>query len=187
MHREWWPKAHNGQLISGANFPILPVTSSDSPRSVLARHFASDVGELPIQGGWGYTQEDSIIIDKYDPVVDRSVPFNGIRLEKIIAELRISEELVFSRPLGHCLMEIKWSMTTQRLHCSGDKSYDRLTFEISAFHATDWIELKSEYEGPYGYGTPGFDVHTHEQKREERRVRFTRDFWYDITSFFGDN
>jgi hypothetical protein len=37
--------------------------------------------EMPIKGGWGYTKEDAIIIDKNDPVVPKELPFDGIGLE----------------------------------------------------------------------------------------------------------
>ena len=63
--------------------------------------------------------------------------------------------------------------------------FDELVFEIAAFSDKDWEELKTDFEGPQGYGHPEFDAEAHERKRQERMVRFTREFWFDITSFFG--
>jgi hypothetical protein len=63
--------------------------------------------------------------------------------------------------------------------------FDKLVFEVAAFPEKDWTDLKAEYEGPHGYGHPGFDEEAHERKRQERQVRITREFWFDITRFFG--
>ena len=48
--------------------------------------------EMPIKGGWGYTKEEAIIIDKNDPVVPKELPFDGIGLEYDILERRIDLE-----------------------------------------------------------------------------------------------
>jgi hypothetical protein len=67
----------------------------------------------------------------------------------------------------------------------GGRAFDKLVFEITAFSDKDWEELKTEFEGPQGDGNPEFDAEAHERKRQEKMVRFTREFWFDITSFYG--
>lgn len=37
----------------------------------------------------------------------------------------------------------------------------------------------------FGKVTPGFNADAHEKRRQEKMVRFTREFWFDITSFYG--
>ena len=54
-------------------------------------------------------------------------------------------------------------------------------FKITALRDEDWNGLKAEYEGPDGYGTLGFDAEAHEQRRQEKLMQVTREFWFDIT------
>lgn len=164
---------------------LYPIKSKESPRELLDAHFKSLGGELPIRGGWGYTKSDACIIDKNDPTVDPALPFDGVSLEYIFVEKRIYEEMIIFRPRGEKFSGIKWKLQKQELLSEGEKYFDRLVFEITAFPDRDWYELKAEWEGPKGYGHPDFDLEAHEKKRQERMVRFTREFWFDITSFYG--
>lgn len=164
---------------------LYPIKSKESPREILATDFTSLRGGLPIRGGWGYSQEDACIIDKNDPLVDASVPFDGVGLEYLFVEKRIYEEMIIFRPDGEKFSGIKWNLQQQSTHHEGERVFDKLVFEITAFPDKDWEELKAEFEGPQGYGHPEFDGEAHERKRQEKMVRFTRDFWFDITSFYG--
>lgn len=140
---------------------------------------------MPIRGGWGYTKADACIIDKNDPLVPVGMPFDGVGLEYVFVEKRIYEEMIIFRPVGEKFSGIQWKLLEQNLVHDEGRQFDRLVFEIIAFWDPDWTELKAEYEGINGYGTPEFDVQAHEQKSQEKMIRFTREFWFDITSFWG--
>ncbi len=88
-------------------------------------------GDLPIKGGWGYTFDDAVIIDKNDSVVPK-VPFNGIGYENIFVEKRIYEELIIFRPENERYSGIKWNLLGQKLINRNDRQYDVLTFEVTA-------------------------------------------------------
>jgi hypothetical protein len=165
--------------------PLYPIRSKESPREILASDFKSLRGGLPIRGGWGYSQADACIIDKNDPLVDPSRPFDGVAVEYVFVEKRIYEEMIIFRPEGQKFSGINWNLQEQRAFHEGDRVFDRLVFEITAFRDNDWEELKAEFEGLQGYGHRDFDVEAHERKRQEKMVRFTREFWFDITSFHG--
>ena len=137
---------------------------------------------LPIRGGWGYSQADACVIDKNDPSVDPSLPFNGVGVEYIFAEKRIYEEMIIFREPGERFSGIKWSRQEQSVFPKGGRVFDKLVFEITAFPENDWEELKAEFEGPQGYSHPDFDMEAHEKKRQEKVSNFTREFWFDITS-----
>jgi len=161
---------------------IEQVVTKKSPRNIILEHFKT---ELPISGGWGYTKDDACIINKNDPIVDPTVPFDGVAIEYVFAGKRIYEELIIFRPQGHAFSDIGWKLLQQQFTSDEDKAYDKLTFEIWAFPDKDWQELKGEWEGPNGHGSLNFDIAVHEKKRQEKLVRFTREFWFDITSFYG--
>jgi len=164
--------------------PIYPITSRESPREILAAHFKSLRGALPIRGGWGYSQADACIIDKNDPIVDPSLPFDGVSLEYVFVEKRIYEEMIIFRPEGEKYSGIKWNLEEKNLIPDAGRYFDRLVFEITAYQDDDWEELRSEFEGPQGYGHPDFDLEAHEKKCQEKVVRLTREYWFDITSFY---
>ena len=165
--------------------PLNPIKSKESPREILAADFKSLRGGLPIRGGWGYTKSDACIIDKNNPIIDSALPFDGVGVEYVFVEKRIYEEMIIFRPDGEKFSGIDWNLQEQSLLHEDGKSFDRLIFEITAFLENNWEELKAEFEGPQGHGTPDFSAEAHEKKRQEKMVRFTREFWFDITDFYG--
>jgi hypothetical protein len=161
-----------------------PIQSPTSPRQVLAEHFKT-IGELPIRGGWGYTKADACIIDKDDPAVNPAIPFAGMNLQYLFVEKRIYEELIISRPKGEQFNGIQWKLLTQELVPDGARVFDRLVFAITALSDADWDELNAEWGDPDWHASNTFGVAAHHHKREERMLRIEREFWFDITSFFG--
>ena len=47
-----------------------------TPRKIISEDFPS-VGDMPIMGGWGYSIDDAVIINKNDPTVEKGMPFDG--------------------------------------------------------------------------------------------------------------
>lgn len=170
-------------LLSGGSAlaPLSRVSSDDPPRKVLADHFQS-VGELPIAGGWGYSAEDACVIVKDDPAALPGLEFDGRRVQSVFVEKRIYEEMIVSRPEGHKFSGIGWNLIRQEGYRGEGRTFDKLTFEVTAFPDKDWEELKTEWEGPNGYESPNFNLAAHQRKRAERKLRLVREFWFDITS-----
>jgi len=163
---------------------IPHLATEESPRVILATHFKS-IGELPIRGGWGYTLDDAVIIDRNDPIVQKGIPFNGIGIEYVFVEKRIYEELIIFCREDDRHSGIKWEQLRQSLHEYDGKMYDKLTYEVTALPDKDWNELKAEWEGPNGHGSSNFDNDAHVKKRFSRTVRYIAEYWFDITSFYG--
>ena len=153
-----------------------------NPRQFIKDSFGHD---LPIHGGWGYTKDDCVIIDKDDNIVSKSISFNGIRIEKAFVEKRLYTELIVLAPMDYQFAGIEWKLLKQELSLSDGKAFDKLIYEVRGFRHKDWDMLKAEYEGTGGYNTPDFDKQAHERKRKELMVRFVDEFWFEITSFFG--
>jgi len=158
------------------------INSIDSPRNILAADFKSLGGELPIHGGWGYSIEDAVIIDKNEPVVPKGQSFYGLEIERIFVEKRICEELIIFRDKHDRYSNIKWYLLKQSLIHRDGRSYDCLTYEVSAFPDKDFEELKREWD--HGRTTDTFDVEAHYKKAESKRIRYVAEYWFDITSFY---
>ncbi len=163
--------------------PPPHITSKETPREIFSADFPS-IGELPIQGGWGYTLEDAVIIDKNDPIVSKVLPFDGLGIEYVFVEKRIYEELIIFRDINERYSGIEWNLLEQSLKHHNNRVYDKLIFEVTALPDQDWEELKAEWESPDGFGTPDFDEDSHNLKRDSRTIRFIAEYWFDITSYY---
>jgi len=160
------------------------ITSMATPRKQIATDFEL-LDELPIRGGWGYTLEDAVIIDKNDPVVPKDQCFSGIGIEKLFVEYRIYEELIISRPENDRYDEIEWKLLKQSLTGSNGRKYDLLAYEVTALPDKDLEKLNAEWAGPNGYESPGFDLDAYMKKHDSHTIRYVTEYWFDITSFFG--
>ena len=82
----------------------------NSPRLHLKNSINLD---LPISGGWGYLEEDCVVIDMNDPIVDQDKTFDGTRIESIFVEKRIYAELIVFRNPDNQFSGIEWTKTRQ--------------------------------------------------------------------------
>lgn len=124
-------------------------------------------------------------LDKNDPLVDQALPFDGVGMEYVFVEKRIYEEMIIFRPDGEKFSGIRWNLQEQSLLQEAGRFFDRLIFEITAFRDSDWEELKAEFEGPQGYGTPRFNAEAHEKKpssiKSEGGIGFEKRFSFLLT------
>ncbi|WP_447736062.1 hypothetical protein [Rhodanobacter soli] len=165
--------------------PLEPIVCRESPRKILEEDFESLRGKLPIYGGWGYTKADACIIDKNDPIVIHEIPFDGVEIEHLFVEKRIYEEMIIFRSDDEKFSGITWKLLKQELISEAERVYDKLSFSVTAFPDKDWEKLRIEWEGPAGHRSPTFDQAAHEQKRRQCMINITREFWFEITSFYG--
>ena len=155
--------------------------TKESPRQIIFEDFKLD---LPIAGGWGYDFESACVIDKNDSVVIKEMPFNGVSIEYVFVEKRIYEEMVIFRQANEKYSGIRWGLKTQELLFKDDKPYDKLVFNVIGFTDEVWDELTNRFEAIQKSGKleliPELDAY-----RESRAYRFTKEFYFDITSFYG--
>ena len=159
------------------------IETRKTPREIIATDFKSLDGELPISGGWGYSKEDAVIIDKNDPVVLKGQPFYGVGIERVFVEKRIYEELVI-RATGGKFSGIEWKMIKQVLIKDVDREFDFLTFNVTAFPDADWVMPKNERKQNDGVDGEISALMGNMDKIESQKVSFIAEYWFDITSFF---
>jgi hypothetical protein len=171
-----------------------PVRSAEPPARIIFEDFMVSPWltglVLPVTGGWGYTREDACVITKdtpdcmlaelcrlkkepdADPRIlerlenidaqyesfrrDSFAPFPGTFIEKMFVTARIYEETLVFRDFGNRFWFILWSMLRQSLCEIDGKHFDCLAYEISLRH------------------------------EDGRDVSFEREFWFDISSFYGN-
>jgi len=159
----------------------LQLITKESPRQIILEDFKID---LPISGYWGYSLESACVIDKNDPTVSKVMPFDGIGIEYIFVEKRIYEEMIIFRGDHEKYAGIRWDRQAQELLVQDDKTYDKLTFNIIGFSDQVWDELTSRFEEIQTSGKVELIAELNAY-RESKAYRLTREFYFDITSFYG--
>jgi hypothetical protein len=155
----------------------------ETPRQIILEDFKID---LPITGGWGYDFESACVIDKNDPTVNQTIPFNGVSIEYIFVEKRIYEEMIIFREANEKFSGIRWDLEKQELLFQNEKPYDKLTFKVIGFSDEVWDELTRRFEDLKNKGQldllPELDAY-----RNSKAYRFTREYYFDISSFYGQS
>ena len=123
-------------------------------------------------------------IDKNDPKVSKVMPFNGVEIEYIFVEKRIYEEMIIFRGDDEKYAGIRWDLEKQELIFDQDKPYDKLIFNIVGFTDQVWDELTSRFEEIQKNGKVELmsELDTY---RQSKALRLTREFYFDISSFYG--
>jgi hypothetical protein len=136
--------------------------------------------DLPIAGGWGYSQEDACVItdDRQPHESDDSDEPVGLDFEFEFIERRLIEELN-AMPLEEALAEIRWKVRTQEIERSADgtPTFDCLRVEVTAYLLSELTTLAAaecESSSESGAGT-------------RRSLRFMNDceFWFDVSRVKG--
>jgi hypothetical protein len=161
--------------------PPEDLVTKESPRQIILEDFKIN---LPIMGGWGYDFESACVINKDDPSVLKTIPFNGVSIEYVFVEKRIYEEMIIFRRDDEKYSGIRWDLLNQMMLFEGNKPYDKLTFSVVGFTDEVWDELTSRFEYLEKNGKldqlPELNAY-----RESKAYRFTREFYFDISSFYG--
>lgn len=164
---------------------IIPIRCSETLREVLLKDFKSIGKELPIKGGWGYSKEDAIIIDKNDPAAVNWQPFNGVAMEYLIAEKRVFEELIIFRKKDDQFRQIRRVWNRQELHWGeGGKKYDVIKYHINAFHDVDFNAIDAEVQERI-MKEENFDFVKFFESKNDLRYEYEAEFWFEISSFMN--
>jgi hypothetical protein len=162
---------------------ISRVQTNNTLRLVLAEDFPRDCADLPICGGWGYTQADAIVFVRKQFPIHWMGDF--VPLEYKIAKKIIYEELIILRPKDFRFSGIDLNIKEQRLVEGDSRIYDQLAFIVSCWSDWHWQQLKQEWEdNDFGIRS-GFDQEAHSTKRAASQLAFEREFWFDITEVFN--
>ena len=161
---------------------IRPVLTDVSLRQALSEDFPQDCANLPIAGGWGYTQREAIIFVRRQFPRPSAPSFVG--LEYHIAQKIIYEELIIFRAQDDRFSGIDLEQKSQELIMESSRIYDRLDLIVSCWSDAHWVGLQAEWEENDFGRRPGFDVEAHLTRRDAAQVCYERQFWFDVTDVF---
>ena len=145
------------------------LSASDGINTIIQSAFTVD---LDISGGWGYSQEDALIIH------DRATyPLTQLQhtLASMHAHLQMQMTLSKETRFGAInLNEIKREQIKTDI-----RIYDEITFQISAMLESTYASLIEEYK--HNQEKKDFDIAEHFQKRKEATLMREETMWFDVT------
>lgn len=156
-----------------------PQLNDDSfPRDLLPLHFRSISDGIPINGGWGYSPGDAVIIGENDSLELGWQPFDSQALQFLFVELRIQEELVCSCNENERCTDIRWNLLEEKSVYSDGIEFAVMTFEVSAITEKNHALLKAEYA--QGIASTAIDEEKYWKKHSGLRIRYVTDYWFHI-------
>lgn len=171
------------ELIDSLRRSIVPIETDMPLRQVLMEDYPKDCADLPISGGWGYSQADAIILVR-SKFPSAAAARNFVALEYHIAQKIIYEELIVFREEGNRFSGIDVEPSGSALVEEEDRVFDRLDVRIGCWSDRHWEWLKRDWE----QNGPGEPDHSHRAahlaKRHASRIDYARRFWFDITDVF---
>lgn len=165
---------------------IAPVVSEKNLRETLLEHFIEEFEELPIVGGWGYTKDNAVKFVKSEFIKIPKSDF--VPLAYKISEHIIYEELMFSRNENDQYTEIAIYRKKQSLFSEKNKKFDILKFEIECWHDQHWSYLDFEYFMNTDHNGKIIDKSINDEiikRKNDSKITYQRDLWFDITDVFG--
>lgn len=128
--------------------------------------------DLPVSGGWGYTREEATIIHHLD-----NIPLT--QFEHTFASMRAYGEMNMSLPEDQRYGSINVNERQREQIDLEGKTYDKVTYEVSAMKEDVYAALIDEYKE--GYGKMEFDMDDHFRKRKESTLKREVIHWFDIS------
>lgn len=160
------------------DFEPIVLHTRETPVQILTEDFPKH--EWPISGGWGYTQEDAVIIETEDGT-------KGVSLEYKFLEYRTYEEMIIFQPENARYAGFRFERHLQFLCSSEDdsKHYDNVIMKVTCFKEEDWEMLKKDYIDHNGFVGDEEGRKAHMQLHETKKISFEIQGWFDITKFYG--
>jgi len=134
------------------------------------REVIKDVFEvdLDIQGGWGYDNNSATIVNSLDVPLEQFVHMWSTIRATIEMNLMLDEDDRFGGINANFEESKKFEIE--------NKTYDVLTFKITAMNEKEYAQFIKEYKE--GYGKQDFDLSDHFKRREQSTISRYVDYWF---------
>jgi hypothetical protein len=126
--------------------------------------------KLDISGGWGYDYKTSVVVHSLDTSIDQFLNLFANLRANIEMNMTLEEDDRYGGINVHFLDGEQFSIE--------NKTYDHITFEVTAIKEKEYAKLIKEYKDNYGKNQD-FDMDKHFKKREELTIKKVADFWFE--------
>jgi predicted small secreted protein len=141
----------------------------DDLKQIIKAAFDTD---LDIKGSWGYTQETATTV--------LSSPAPLAQFEHMFASMRAYVEMNMTLAEEERYGSINLNEVAREQIPIGNLLYDKITYEVSAMNEKVYASFISAYKE--GYGTEGFNMTEHFEKRKEATLKRKVTHWFEISS-----
>ena len=124
--------------------------------------------------GWGYTQEDALIMACKNPQkgIENEYEFIGQRSKIEVGKI---PDMVYD----------SFELKRQRLIEKDGCHYDVLQFRVNFLTHEDWLFLKNDYESHDGYNDDDDGYDKYEELKSQKMRYYISECWINIDSFWG--
>jgi len=149
------------------------IPSTDPVSDVIRTAF--DIS-IPVEGGWGYSIETAL---KLMP----PLPAPLTQVEFTLASMRTHIEMNMTLPEDQRYGGISLNELSRDKYLKEHKSFDVVTYEITAMKESDYAEFIEEYKE--GYEKEDFDITAHFEARKAASIKRKITLCFDITETEG--
>jgi len=149
---------------------FLRLPSNEPICHVIKAAFDTD---LPLEGGWGYTQSLSTQITG-NP---EGTPL--AQLEHMIASMRAYLEMNMTQPKEDRYGSINLNELSRETIEENGRTCHKVTYEISAIKESLYADFIDEYKE--GYGTDYFDMEDHFNRRKKATLIRIEPYWFEVS------
>ncbi|QOR61846.1 hypothetical protein ACM66Z_10585 [Sulfurovum sp. ST-21] len=146
------------------------IDSTENIRTVIKAAFDTD---LPLSGGWGYTQDIATLIDDNPDKLPLS------QLEHMIASMRAYLEMNLTQEKAKRYGSINLREVDRSVVEKEKQLYHKVIYEISAMREEVYAAFIDEYKE--GYGKENFDIALHFQRRKEATLIRKEIHWFEVS------
>lgn len=127
---------------------------------------------LYVSGDWGYTQALATVIEKTD--------LPTVQLEHTLASMRAYIEMNMTQEEADRYGSINLNENSREQIQKDGAVYDKVTYEVTAIKEEAYAAFINEYKEDYG--TDGFDMHRHFERRREATLTRLVTHWFEVSA-----
>ena len=170
INDDWIPDIRR---VSSTNFQLSPM---DLQKITIERIISYDIGEkFPLEGGYGYSKDDAVVINKNHVNADPSEIFYGIGVEKAYVKYRAWKELMVNENHGFFEEGRKLTMKQQAIiRGENGKVYDLLKYEVCGEEV-----LLNDKKEPIKDSKNNYIL--------SNLLCYDTEYWFEISSYYGQS
>ena len=147
------------------NMEFKPIEKVDSTKEVIEDVFGV---KLDISGGWGYDNSSAVEVNSLDMPIDQFL--------NLFATVRANIEMNLTLEEDERYGGVNVTFQESKKFEINSKTYDIVTFKITAMNEKIYADFIKEYKE--GYGKKEFDLADHFKRRKEKTITRVTDYWF---------
>ena len=148
-----------------------PLQENTDIQTLIRSTFDAD---LPLSGGWGYTQEQATIL--------KAIPegMTLAQLQHMVNTIRAHLEMNITQDEAHRYSAINANEKARETQHTDTDIFNKVSYEITGIKDAPFKAFIKEYKE--GYGKEDFDLNAHFQRRKEATLTREVEHYFDVSA-----